>query len=302
MYDILIIGGGPAGLSSAVYSARAGLKVAFIEKASPGGKLVNTHALDNYPGLGSKTGAEAAMSFFQHAMDQGAEYIGAEVVAVNNVEQPVKEVVLSNGNKLETKTIIFATGQKSNKLDIPGYDKYFGKGLGVCVVCDAAFHKDREIIIIGGGISATEESLFAEKLASKVIIINKFPSIRGEEVNLEKVRASEKIEVINNAEPLEIIGDENKVTGLKYIVDGEERTIQASGIFTYVGYSPLNDLVKGSLTINENGYVKVNKDCSTEIPGVFAAGDLIDKEYYQVTTAVSEGTKAALTAQKYLNK
>ena len=302
IYDVLIIGAGPAGLSAAVYASRAGLKTAFVEKGAPGGKLVNTHALDNYIGLGEVTGAEAAMKFFEHAQKYGAEYIGGEFVKVENPKDDVKKALLKDGTILESKTIVFAMGQTPKRLEVEGYDKYFGKGLGVCVVCDAAFHKGKEIVLIGGGYSATEESLFAAKIASKVTILNKFENVRSEQVTLDKINKADNIEIINNVEIKEIVGDGSKVTGVKYILDGKEVTKEASGVFTYIGYDPADPATEGIDFAESKHIIAEPYTGKTSIPGIFAAGDVISKEYYQVTTAVAEGTQAALSAQRYINE
>jgi len=236
--DTLIIGGGPAGLTSAIYTARAGLETVIVEKGAPGGKLNNTYMVDNFPGMPDQKGFELSISFLNQALNLGAKLVNGEVKRIFNLEsKDEKKVELSNGDIYLTKTIIIATGMKPKKLDVKGYDKYFGRGLGVCVVCDAAFHKGQDIAVIGGGRSATEESLFASNIVNKIYIINSFPSFRAEKITLDKIDKKENIEVLQNTDVISINGDDNSVKSIT-IMDkntNEEKEILVSGVFTYIG-------------------------------------------------------------------
>ncbi len=304
-YDLVIIGGGPAGLTSAIYAARAGLKTIVVEKAAPGGKMNNTHKIDNYPGMEGKAGWEFSQSFMTQATNFGAEIKGAEVTGLSNLDSKTeKKVTLGNGEELTTKTVIIATGLLPMRMEVPGYDEYFGKGVSTCVVCDGAFYRGKDIVIVGGGNSATEESLFAAGIVNKVYIVNRFPGFRAEQATLDKLATIENIEVMHDTDPTEILGEDGRVTGLKVkdVHTGEEKIIDASGIFTYIGWLPETDFMKDSGLTDENGFVQVNEtNNQTKFEGVFSAGDVTPKPFRQVTIAASEGTKAALAAVNYVN-
>ncbi len=303
-YDLVVIGGGPAGLTSAIYAARAGMKTAVIEKGAPGGKLNNTHKVDNYPGMEGKAGWEFSMSFSTQAQNFGAEIIGAEVVGISELDSAAeKKVTLSNGDTLTTKTIIIAVGLQPMKMQIPGADEYFGKGISTCVVCDGAFYRGRDIAIVGGGNSATEESLFAAGIVNKVYIVNEFPGFRAEKATLNKLESLENVEVLHNTNYKEVIGENGKVTG--FVVEdkntGEVKTLDVQGIFTYIGWLPETEFMKESGLLNEEGYVEIGEGGKTKFPGVYSAGDVTPKPFRQITVATSEGTNAALSAVNYFN-
>ena len=303
--DTLIIGGGPAGLTAAIYTARAGLNTVVVEKGAPGGKLNNTYKVDNYPGMPDSKGYELSMSFLKQAKDLGAVLVNSEVISISNLEsQNEKMVEISNGDTYSTKTIIIATGMKPKKLEVDGYDKYFGKGIGVCVVCDAAFHRGKDIAVIGGGNSATEESLFAAQLVNKLYIINAFPSFMAEQITLNQLNETKNIEAIHNTDVVSINGDENTVNSvtIKDKLTNEEKEIPISGLFTYIGWEPESLFLEGTNLIDDNGFISLTTDGKTNIPGVFAAGDILNKKFKQIVTASSDGTKAALLASDYILK
>ncbi len=303
-YDLVVIGGGPAGLTSAIYAARAGLKTAVVEKGAPGGKLNNTHKVDNYPGMEGKAGWEFSQSFTTQATNFGAKIIGAEVVGISNLESKLaKEVTLGNGTILKTKTIIIATGLQPMRMNIPGDEEYFGKGISTCVVCDGAFYRGKDIAIVGGGNSATEESLFAAGIVNKVYIINKFPGFRAEQATLDKLETLENVEVLHNHDTKEVIGTDGKVSRfvIEDITTGESKTIEVQGIFTYIGWLPETEFMKDSGLLNEEGYIEIGQGGSTKYPGVYSAGDVTPKPFRQITVATSEGTNAALSAVNYFN-
>ncbi len=303
-YDLIVIGGGPAGLTSAIYASRAGMKTAVIEKGAPGGKLNNTHKVDNYPGMEGKAGWEFSQSFTTQAKNFGAEIIGGEVVSISNLESKTeKKVVLGNGNEYITKTIIIATGLQPMKMEVPGAEEYFGKGISTCVVCDGAFYRGKDIVIVGGGNSATEESLFAAGIVNKVYIVNQFPGFRAEQATLDKLASLENVEVLHNTDYKEVIGEEGKVAGfaVENKETGETRTLEVSGIFTYIGWLPETQFMKESGLLNEQGYIEISEGGSTKFPGVYSAGDVTPKPFRQITVATSEGTNAALSAVNYFN-
>ena len=303
--DLVIIGAGPAGLTSGIYSSRAGLKTVIIEKEAPGGKMNNTHRIDNYPGLEGKAGYELSMSFLAQAKKFGAEVVSGEVVSISNLESENEKIVeLKNGKKFTTKTIIIATGMKPKKLMVPGYEEYFGKGVSTCVVCDGAFYKGKDIAIIGGGNSATEESLYAADIVEKLYIVNNFPSFNAEEETLKKLKTIKNVELLTNTEITSINGNGTSINSITVIdkKTNEKKEINVSGVFTYIGWNPMNSFLKDTNILEENGFILTNKKAETKIPGVFASGDILEKEFKQVTTAVAEGTIAALSAKEYILK
>lgn len=304
IYDLVVIGGGPAGLTSAIYAARAGLKTVVIEKGAPGGKLINTHKVDNYPGMEGKAGWELSQSFTNQAKNFGAEIKFGEVVGVNDLDsREEKKVVLKDGSELTTKTIILATGLLPMKMDIPGAEEYFGKGISTCVVCDGAFYRGKDIVIVGGGNSATEESLFAAGIVNKVYIVNKFPGFRAEKATLDKLETLDNVEVLHNTDYKEVIGEDGKVAGFRVVNNqsNEERILDVKGIFTYIGWLPETNFLTNSGLLNQEGYIEIGKDGSTKYPGVYSAGDVTPKPFRQITVATSEGTNAALSAVNYFN-
>ncbi len=304
-YDVLIIGGGPGGLTSAIYAARAELKTGLIEGGAPGGKLINTHNLENYPGVDEgATGGDVAVKFFTQALSFGAEYIPAFVIEITDLDSfDAKKVILEGGKILETKTIIIASGTTPIPLDIPGYKEYLNKGVSHCVVCDGALHKGQPIIILGGGTAATEESLFGANFASTVSIINKFPTFRGEEVTLKKVAETANIALIPNTKPLSINGNGSKVQSVTVeLADGTKKDYPATGVFVYEGYSPASGFLKDTNLLDEYGFMNANpQTMETTIPGVFAVGDILNKPFKQVTGATNDGTLAALKAKQYID-
>ncbi len=305
-YDVAIIGGGPAGLAAAIYAARAKFSVIVIEKSAPGGKMNNTHKIVNYPGIEEQAGWEFSMSFVKQAENFGAKILGAEVVELNDLDsKDSKLITLKNGDKIEAKTIIIATGLKPKKLDIPDYDKFFGKGISTCVVCDGGFYRNKNIAIIGGGNAATEETLFIAKIVKKVYIINHFPSFNAEKITLDKLEELDNVEIFHNNDLKEIISENDKLKGIKVLNSktNQEKTLDVEGVFTYIGWDPESDFLKNVDIKNKAGFVLAkDENAETKFPGVYAAGDIVPKPFRQVTVAVSEGTKAALSAISYLNK
>lgn len=303
--DLVIIGAGPAGLTSAIYAGRAGLKTVMIERQAPGGKLNNTHRIDNFPGLEGKPGFELSMSFLKQAQNFGAKLVSGTVQSLSNLEsRNEKEVILSDGKKIITKTIIIATGMKPKKIDVPGYMEYFGKGVSVCVVCDGAFYKGKDIAIIGGGNSATEESLYAAGIVNKLYLINSFPSFRAEKTTLNKLEEIKNVEKLLDTEILSINGDGTNVISINVLdkKTKKEKEIKVSGVFSYIGWNPMNDFLLNTNILDKDGFITINKNGETNVPGVYASGDILNKSFKQVTTAVAEGTVAALSAQEYILK
>ncbi len=234
--DIIIIGGGPAGLTAAIYAARAGKSVMVIEKSAPGGKMNNTHMIDNFPGMVGKHGYEFSMAFTEQAKQFGAEIKGGDVVEISNLDSnDSKYIKLKNGDEYTAKSIIIAAGLKAKPLNVPGYDEYFGKGVGVCLVCDGAFYRSKKVAVIGGGNSATEESLFASDMIGEIHIINSFPGFRAEKLTLDKLNSKDNVFVRHNTNVKAINGTDGKVSSITIESNGKEEKLDIDGVFTYIG-------------------------------------------------------------------
>ncbi|MBO7676490.1 MAG: thioredoxin-disulfide reductase [Erysipelotrichaceae bacterium] len=299
IYDVLIIGAGPAGLTAAIYASRANLSVLMIEGAVNGGKLSKTYEIENYPGIEKIGGVELADQLTKHGQKFGAKLISGNVEKV--IDGETKKVVLSDGSEYEAKTIIVATGTKERTLDLPEADRFTGQGISYCAVCDGFFYRKKNVVVIGGGNSALEESLYLASLADKVTIIMRRDVFRAEASVVDKVKANEKIEVITKVVPEALRIENDRITGLqiKNVETGESCVLDCAGIFPYIGVDPCTDFLDASL-LDEKGYVIVNKDMETSAKGIYAAGDCIVKDLRQVVTACNDGAIAASSIIKAL--
>ena len=290
-YDLVIIGAGPAGMAASVYGSRAGLKTLLLDNGAPGGKLIKTHKISNYPGVKELSGVELATSMFEQSTSFGAEYAYGDVEKVD----ADKKVTLGDGTILEAKAVIVATGTKERLLHIPGEQENIGRGVSFCAVCDGAFFKDKDVVVIGGGNSALEESLFLTQFANKVTIVIRRDVFRAEKKIQEQIQANDKIEVIVKHIPKEILAENGKVSGIVFenVETKEPMTLSCQGIFPYVGQDPNTVCLEGLGVLDEKGYVIVDDSRQTKIPGLYAAGDVIQKELRQVVTATNDGAIAA---------
>ncbi|MBC8413137.1 MAG: thioredoxin-disulfide reductase [Nitrospira sp.] len=304
MYDVIIIGGGPAGLTAGLYAARARMKSLLIEKGFSGGQVMTTEWIENYPGFEEGiSGAELAGKMEAQALRFGLEITQGSVIGVVS-EGKYKKVRLDDDSELETKAVILATGSNPRPLNIKGEDEYRGRGVSYCATCDGAFYKDDVLVVVGGGDSAVEEGLFLTKFASKVYIVHRRDQLRAAKVVQERAFANPKIEFIWDSAVREIKGDESGVEtiDLENLKTGEHSTIQAKGIFIYIGYDPNTEFIKELVTLNESNYIVAEEDMSTSTPGVFVAGDVRSKPLKQIATAVGDGAIAAITAEKYVEE
>ena len=290
-YDLVIIGAGPAGMAASVYGSRAGLKTLLLDNGAPGGKLIKTHKISNYPGVKELSGVELAASMFEQSTSFGAEYAYGDVEKVD----ADKKVTLSDGTIIEAKAVIVATGTKERLLKIPGEQENIGRGVSFCAVCDGAFFKNKDVVVIGGGNSALEESLFLTQFANKVTIVIRRDVFRAEKKIQEQIQANDKIEVIVKHIPKEILAENGKVSGIVFenVETKEPMTLSCQGIFPYVGQDPNTVCLEGLGVLDDKGYVIVDDSCQTKIPGLYAAGDVIQKELRQVVTATNDGAIAA---------
>lgn len=301
--DVVIIGAGPAGMSAAVYASRSSLSTVIVESGAPGGKLLKTSDIENYIGEKMVNGFELANKMYEHALSFGASHMYGNVVKLENLGD-VKKVTLEDGSEIEAKAVIIATGTQEQLLNVKGESEYTGRGVSYCAVCDAAFFRDKEVAVIGGGNSALEEALYLTKFASKVHVIIRRDVFRAEALVVKHVEENPKIEIHRLRKPKEILGDGSKVTGI-VLTDsntGEEETISLDGVFPFVGALPVTAFAQGLDIVDERGYLVVNDKMETSIPGIYGAGDVCAKPLRQIVTAVSDGAIAGQQCYHYINK
>lgn len=301
VYDVAIIGAGPAGLTAAIYAARASLSVVMIERGAPGGQMVNTFEIENYTGFEKISGPDLSMKMFEHAQAAGAEYAYGNVEKVTIAEDGTK-LIDCGDHEVQAKTIIIATGTKHRLLNVPGEQQLSGRGISWCAVCDGAFFKGKKVAVIGGGDSAVEEAIYLAGLVEKVTVIHRRDELRAQKVLQTRAFNDEKIEFVWDS-VVESFEEENGKLGgvkVKNVKTGEISTVEAAGAFIYIGLDPITDMVKDLGITDEAGYINVDHSMATNLPGVFAAGDVTNKELRQVVTAVNDGAIAAQAAFKYI--
>lgn len=303
MHQIIIIGSGPAGLTAGIYAARAGLEpVLFASSVSPGGELMNTTEVENFPGFPEGVQGPELMEKIQSQAERFGTKVEYADVSELDLDGDVKRVTTADGNVHEAKTVIFATGSAYRKLGIADEERLSGHGVSWCATCDGFFFREKTIAVIGGGDSAMEEATFLTRFASKVYVIHRRDSLKASKIMQQRAFDNEKIEFIWNAEVTAIHG-ETEATGVRLndTVTGEERDLELDGLFIAIGNDPRTHLVHGKLDLTEDGTIAVEgRTSKTSIPGVFAAGDVIDASYRQAITAAGSGTVAALDAEHYL--
>lgn len=301
MYDIIIIGSGPAGLAAAIYAGRAKRKALVLESAPmSGGQIINTYEVDNYPGIEGISGFELGQKMRQHADRMEVPFRMTEVLSVEKLEDC--KLVRTKDEVLKTRTVIFATGATYRKLGVPGEESLRGMGVSYCATCDGAFFRGRTVAVVGGGDVALEDALFLARGCEKVYLIHRRDSFRGAKVLQEQVMNQERIEILYDTEVTAIKGTES-VSDIAIFnkKKGEEKTLAVQGVFLAVGITPASELASGLVALDENGYIIAGEDCVTSVPGVYAAGDVRTKQLRQVVTAVSDGANAVTSAERYLN-
>lgn len=293
MYDLIIIGAGPAGLSAALYASRAGLNTLILDGGAPGGKLNLTAEIENYPGYKQIAGPELAYSMFEHATEFGAVYEYGMVSEIRDCGEH-KEVITEE-NTYTSKTVLIATGTKERKMNIPNEEEMVGRGVSYCAVCDGAFFKDEEIAVIGGGNSALEEAIYLTKFASKVHLIVRRDVFRADKIVQDALAKNDKIEVHFLKKPVEVLVENDKVKGLllEDSITQEKSQLMVSGIFPFVGADPVTYFAKSLNILDEYGYVITNENMKTSVEGIYAAGDVRQKFLRQVVTAANDGAIAA---------
>lgn len=299
MYDTIIIGSGPAGLSAAIYAKRAQLNAVVIEKNYMGiGQIAESERVDNYLGLYGESGFDLGVKFREHAVSLGVEFYDGEVVKIDSKEN-FYNIIFSDNKILETKTVIFAAGANPRKLNINGESEFTGKGVSYCAVCDGAFYKNKTVAVVGGGDTALQDAVLLSKIAKKVYLIHRRDEFRANKVLQDTVRNTENIELILNAFPAEIIGDK-KVGSIKVNCSDSVENFDVDGVFVAVGTLPNSQLLNGIAELDAYNYVVANEDGRTSANGIFVAGDVRTKQLRQVVTAVSDGANCVESVEKYL--
>ncbi|MFI3230962.1 MAG: thioredoxin-disulfide reductase [bacterium] len=300
IYDVVIIGSGPSGLSAAIYAERAKLKTITIEKQTmSGGQILNTYEVDNYPGLPEINGFEMGQKFRKHAEKLGSQFVRDEVTNLDIMNKT--KVVSCKKNTFETRTIIIATGAKHKLLGAEGEDKLYGKGVSYCATCDGAFYKDKIVAVVGGGDVALEDAIFLSRLCKKIYLIHRRDEFRGAKVLQEKVLTLKNIELVLDT-VVDKISGEKEVEGLEItnLKTNQKNTLEVDGVFVAIGIEPNSKIFEEHLTLDSSNYIIANEDCKTSVEGVFVAGDVRTKALRQVVTAVSDGANAITSVEKYL--
>ena len=300
-FDLIIIGSGPAGFTSAIYGARGGLKTALLGGAAPGGQLLQTTEIENFPGFQEPVnGADLMTRMLNQAKRLGAVILQEEAVKVDLKVSPFA-VTGSSANIYTGRAVIAATGARARWLGLASEGQYIGKGVSGCATCDGFFYRGKEVCVVGGGDSAAEDALFLTRFASRVYLVHRRDQLRANFRLQEKLKANPKIEIIYDCVPLEMIGDlKLKAVKLKNVKTGAIRELSLTGAFIAIGHSPETAVFEGQLKLDQDGYILTDGHAATSVPGVFAAGDVMDRNYKQAIVAAGSGCMAAMEAGKYL--
>jgi thioredoxin reductase (NADPH) len=302
IYDVIIAGAGPAGLTAAVYTSRANLSTLMIERGIPGGQMANTEDVENYPGFESILGPDLSTKMFEHAKKFGAEYAYGDIKEI--IDHGDYKTVVSGSKQYKAYAVIISTGAEYKKIGVPGEKELGGRGVSYCAVCDGAFFKNKELVVVGGGDSAVEEGVYLTRFASKVTIVHRREQLRAQKILQDRAFANEKVDFIWNHTIKAINDKDGKVGSVKLVstVDGSEQEFKADGVFIYIGLDPLSKPFVNLGITNENGYIETNEFMQTKVPGIFAAGDIREKSLRQIVTATGDGSIAAQAAQVYVEE
>ena len=300
MYDIVIIGAGPAGLSAAIYGQRAGKKTLLLDEKGFGGQILNTPEVENYPGIKKVSGFELASTLYEQATGQGAEIAYEKAVAIEDGGST--KIVRTETNTYEAKAVIIATGAKNRPLGLASEAKFTGSGVSYCATCDGAFFRGKTVAVIGGGNTALEDAEVLSGLAEKVYLVHRRDTFRGEQAGVKRLLAKDNVEFVLDSVPSDILGDMT-VSGLKIknVKTEEEQTLEVQGVFVAIAQMPDNEAFADAVDLDPSGYVDAGEDCLTKTPGVFTAGDCRTKKVRQLATAAADGAAAALAAAGYIN-
>ena len=304
MYDTMIIGAGPAGMTAALYAARSNLKVALLERGIYGGQMNNTAEIENYPGYARISGPELAEKMFEPLENLGVEHLFGQVEKIEDHGDYKK--IITEDEVFETKTVILASGANHRHLGVPGEEEYNSRGVSYCAVCDGAFFRDEDLLVVGGGDSAVEEAIFLTRFAKSVIIVHRRDQLRAQKLLQERAFANEKISFIWDSVVKEIKGDDRRVTSVVFenVKTGQISESDFGGVFVYVGLDPVSDFVKdlGIGICDEAGWIVTDQHTKTAIDGIYAIGDVRQKDLRQITTAVGDGAVAGQEVYKYITE
>ena len=302
VYDMLIIGGGPGGYTAALYAARAGLSVLLLERLSAGGQMAQTTQVDNYPGFPEGVdGFLLAEKMQQQAEAFGAKTELAEVYQLK-LDAPIKEAETSEGT-FQAKTVVIATGANPRLLDVPGEQKYSGRGVHYCAACDGMFYRGKTVAVIGGGNSAVADALLLSRVAKKVYLIHRRDSLRATQIYHKPLMDAPNVEFVWNSAVVELLGDARLSSAkVQNLLDGSQNSLELDGVFVSIGRSPASSLVEGQLVLDGGGYIVADESTKASLPGVYAVGDVRTKALRQIVTAVADGAMAVHSAEEYLAK
>ena len=299
--DVLIIGGGPAGLTAGIYAGRGQLDTVILEKGLPGGQIAQTEEVENYPGFDDAiSGPELSQRMVRQAEKFGAKIVMEEVLELE--KQGAGFLVRGYDKTYFAKAVIIATGANPRRLGVPGEDEYYGRGVSTCATCDGFFYRGKEVVVVGGGDAAVEEGLFLTKFADKVTLVHRRSELRANKEAQRRAFANPKMHWVWNTVVTEVVGEEGQVTGVKTqnVVTDEEGFLPTDGVFIYIGHVPNTAYLKDLVALRDSGYVDVRGEIYTSLEGVFAAGDVADETYRQLGTSVGAGTRAAMAAERWL--
>lgn len=300
-YDVIIVGAGPAGMTAAIYAARADMKVLLLDKLAPGGQIINTNEIQNYPGVGTMNGADLAYQMYEHT--QQFDTITFDYGTVKEIQDDGREkkvLCQEEDKEFTAKAVILASGTRPRCLDVPGEDQFRGNGISWCAICDGAQYRGKDVVVIGGGNSAVEESIFLAGIVKSLTIVTMF-DLTADPMACDKLRAMEHVKIYPFQDILEFTG-EGKLSGVhfKSTKTGEENMVSCDGVFEYIGLTPTTEFLEGLGVLNQQGYVKVDDKMQTDVAGIFGAGDCVTKNLRQVITACSDGAVAAQEASHYI--
>lgn len=302
IYDVVIIGAGPAGLNAALYASRANLKVAIIEKYMPGGKISQTAKVENWLGIANIDGFDLANQMFKHAISFGAQYISGNVVNIKHFNDLKQQVILEDGNQIESKTVIIATGMKNREPNfIKNYEFFINKGVSYCAVCDGPLFKNKPVLVLGSGNSAFEEATYLTNFVSHVTLITKDQNFSAEKKIVDDFLAKKNITLLDGAKVLELQGNDFLEKALILDKNNKNIELQVSALFPFIGLVPIADFAKDYPIFDEKGFILTNKEMETKVPGIFAIGDIRQKEIRQIVTAANDGAVAAKKISDKLN-
>lgn len=303
IYDVIIIGSGPAGLSAAIYAQRAELTNIVIEKTGmSGGQIINTYEVDNYPGTPGISGFDLSVKFREHCDKLNTTFINGEVVEFK-LEDDIKVVILDDGTRYQAKTIIIASGGLPRHLNVPGEERLSGLGVSYCATCDGAFFKNKTVAVVGGGDVAVEDAIFLSRICERVYVIHRRDEFRAIKSSVNKLLKNDNVTVLWDSVVESINGTETVDSlDIKNVKTGETTNLKVEGVFIAVGYIPNSQIFKDIVATDESGYIIAGESCETNVPGIFAAGDIRTKDLRQIITAASDGANAITAVERYLNQ